>query len=348
MTRHSSFVPGERAPLLLGATRDGRFYSPDSQAGRPCVIVSLGLGGPEVARSRFDAVKSAFGPLGVEGVDLVVLAPQNAAVATALAEDPLARDIVVFLVDNAPLQAFESEDVSAVLVVDAGGRIVHVDKLGDEADLLFTVKGLVLELRREASAVRAMAAPVLMVPNVVGPQLRAALIDAFEGSDHQPGRMASLVDGSPAAKLDAAKKLRRDIELPQGEPIHTAVLDVLANRLVPEVRRAFRCEIASADRILLARYDETGGYFRRHRDNTAPQTAFRDFAVSINLNTDEYEGGELAFPEFDDHRYSPPAGAALIFSASLLHEALPVIRGRRYVVLSFLCTAQAQAQPVAA
>jgi predicted 2-oxoglutarate/Fe(II)-dependent dioxygenase YbiX len=29
-------------------------------------------------------------------------------------------------------------------------------------------------------------------------------------------------------------------------------------------------------------------------------------------------------------------GAAIVFSGSLLHEALPVTRGRRFVVLGFL------------
>ena len=69
-----------------------------------------------------------------------------------------------------------------------------------------------------------------------------------------------------------------------------------------------------------------------------------EFAISINLNTEDYEGGELLFPEFDDHRYSPPSGAAIIFSASLLHEAAPVTRGSRYVALSFLCSAGAMAR----
>ena len=69
-----------------------------------------------------------------------------------------------------------------------------------------------------------------------------------------------------------------------------------------------------------------------------------DFAISLNLNTHEYEGGELCFPEFDDHRYNPPAGGALVFSASLLHEAMPVTRGSRYVLLSFLGSAAAQAK----
>jgi predicted 2-oxoglutarate/Fe(II)-dependent dioxygenase YbiX len=156
--------------------------------------------------------------------------------------------------------------------------------------------------------------------------------------------MAGLVDGAPVAKLDAAKKHRRDIELTPDSPLHPQIVELFAERCAPEIRRAFQSDITFADRILIARYDDTGGYFRRHRDDMAPQTAFREFAVSLNLNTHDYEGGELLFPEFDDDRYSPPAGAAAVFSASLLHEAAPVTRGSRYVLLSFLCSAAAQAK----
>jgi predicted 2-oxoglutarate/Fe(II)-dependent dioxygenase YbiX len=34
--------------------------------------------------------------------------------------------------------------------------------------------------------------------------------------------------------------------------------------------------------------------------------------------------------------FSPPAGGAVVFSCSLLHEATPVTRGKRYVFLPFL------------
>jgi predicted 2-oxoglutarate/Fe(II)-dependent dioxygenase YbiX len=64
--------------------------------------------------------------------------------------------------------------------------------------------------------------------------------------------------------------------------------------------------------------------------------AHRRFAVSINLNTEEFEGGELRFPEFGDQRYRPVTGAAIAFSCSLLHEALHVTGGRRYVLMAFL------------
>ena len=79
-----------------------------------------------------------------------------------------------------------------------------------------------------------------------------------------------------------------------------------------------------------------GGYFRSHRDNTTKGTAHRRFAVTINLNSTDYEGGELRFPEFGQRTYKPPTGGAIIFSCSLLHEALPVTRGTRYAFLPFL------------
>jgi predicted 2-oxoglutarate/Fe(II)-dependent dioxygenase YbiX len=44
----------------------------------------------------------------------------------------------------------------------------------------------------------------------------------------------------------------------------------------------------------------------------------------------------LSFPEFGNRRYQPPAGGALVFSCSLLHEVSPVTRGRRYAFLPFL------------
>jgi predicted 2-oxoglutarate/Fe(II)-dependent dioxygenase YbiX len=122
---------------------------------------------------------------------------------------------------------------------------------------------------------------------------------------------------------------------------------MLARRLVPEIKRAFQADIAHLDRILIARYDDSGGYFRRHRDDAAPHIAYRQFALTLNLNTGDYEGGDLVFPEFSDDRVSPPAGGAAVFSASLLHEAMPVTRGRRYVLLTFLHTREAEARRLA-
>jgi len=62
----------------------------------------------------------------------------------------------------------------------------------------------------------------------------------------------------------------------------------------------------------------------------------RRFAVSINLNAEGVEGGDLRFPEFGSRTYRPPTGGAVVFCCALLHEATPVTRGRRYAFLPFL------------
>ena len=148
-------------------------------------------------------------------------------------------------------------------------------------------------------------------------------------------------------KIDGDKKHRFDLVLGPRDPFQGAVLGAILTRCLPEIKKAFQIEIAHTDRLLLARYDETGGFFRRHRDNAAPSVAFRQFALTINLN-DDYDGGCLQFPEYNLRRYRPRAGSAVAFSCSLLHEASAVTRGRRYCALTFLHDAAAQARWLAA
>jgi hypothetical protein len=61
-----------------------------------------------------------------------------------------------------------------------------------------------------------------------------------------------------------------------------------------------------------------GGHFRPHRHNTTKGTAHRRFAASLFLNSGEYEGGMLRFPEFATALYSAPAGVqrVLLLAAS--------------------------------
>jgi len=90
------------------------------------------------------------------------------------------------------------------------------------------------------------------------------------------------------------------------------------------------------ERYLVACYDaEQLGFFVAHRDNTTTGTAHRRFACTLNLNAEDYDGGELRFPEFGSRTYRAPTGGAVVFSCSLLHEAMPVTRGKRYAFLPF-------------
>jgi predicted 2-oxoglutarate/Fe(II)-dependent dioxygenase YbiX len=155
-----------------------------------------------------------------------------------------------------------------------------------------------------------------------------------------------------ASHLDEAARLDSDILLlihllDPADPTCQDLHDTLLHRIAPEVRKAFQVDICHMDRLLIARYEAGKGYFRRHRDNGAPTVMFPQFALSLNLNTDEYHGGHLTFPEYSSHVYGPAAGGGIVFSASLLHEALPVTSGTRYVLLTFLHDAAAETRRLA-
>ncbi|MDB5696497.1 MAG: redoxin protein [Sphingomonas bacterium] len=184
-------------------------------------------------------------------------------------------------------------------------------------------------------------APVLMVPHVLEPEFCRRLIDEHGAHTADPGGVMREQDGMTRLVIDPAVKLRRDHRLRAG-PLVEQLTTRLAVRLAPMIKRAFQFDVTQVERLLIGCYDaEDGGHFGAHRDDSTRGTVHRQFAVTINLNAGDYAGGELCFPEFGQRRYTPPTGAALVFSCSLLHRVMPVTRGRRYAMLPFLLDSKA-------
>ena len=178
-------------------------------------------------------------------------------------------------------------------------------------------------------------APVLITPRVLEPELCRRLIDYYHADGGAPSGVMREQNGKTVGVLDDFKRRRDTIITDQG------LIDTLrariARRLVPDIQKAFQFNATRIERYIVACYDAAdGGYFKAHRDNTTTGTAHRKFAVSINLNAEEFEGGDLRFPEFGPQTYRPPTGGAVVFSCSLLHEATRVTRGTRYATLPFL------------
>ncbi|HMO16178.1 MAG TPA: redoxin domain-containing protein [Pirellulaceae bacterium] len=179
-------------------------------------------------------------------------------------------------------------------------------------------------------------APVLVVPRIFEPKLCQALIDYYETSGGEESGFVRDVEGKTVVVHDFHHKRRRDQEI-LDEQLREACVHRLHDRLVPEIKKAFQFQATRIERYIVACYEsQTGGHFRAHRDNTTKGTAHRKFAVSLNLNTGQYQGGQVWFPEFGRQVYEAPAGGAVVFSCSLLHEATPVTAGKRYVFLPFL------------
>jgi predicted 2-oxoglutarate/Fe(II)-dependent dioxygenase YbiX len=180
-----------------------------------------------------------------------------------------------------------------------------------------------------------VGAPVLSIPRVLEPELCRRLVEIYEQCGGEPSGFMRDIEGKTTLVLDDSFKRRRDCSL--DDPQMRQALSARVERFVgPALQRAFQFQATRIERYIVACYAEEGGFFRPHRDNTTLGTAHRRFAVTINLNAEDYEGGDLRFPEFGGRTYRAPTGGAVVFSCSLLHEATPVTSGRRYAFLPFL------------
>jgi hypothetical protein len=174
-------------------------------------------------------------------------------------------------------------------------------------------------------------APVLVLPRVFEPEFCTQLIRLWGKGDHKDTGVSSHYGN---VDMRALKNTEDYVIV---EPMMLkAVSDRLAYRIGPELTKvfAFDREFTFDGHVVLSYSAEGRHFFAAHRDNGAPSTVDRVFAVSLNLN-DDFEGGELVFPEYAAIRVSPPAGAAAVFSCSLLHKVGPVTRGRRYALTTF-------------
>jgi predicted 2-oxoglutarate/Fe(II)-dependent dioxygenase YbiX/peroxiredoxin len=230
----------------------------------------------------------------------------------------------------------QSPELPVVLVCDPNQRLLDIAVVADDGAAVAVVRAALGRLARAAPGTFVRhAAPVLFVPDVLDEVWCARLI-ALWHDGHEEGRVATYVTGAVENRLTETTKRRLDHAITDRAVLRD-LSRTLARRIAPELVKAFHFQGFWFEPFIVMCYDAArGDFFRPHRDNLIPAFANRRFAITLNLNTGAYEGGDLRFPEYGDDVYVAPAGGALLFSCSLLHEALPVTRGRRFALLGFL------------
>lgn len=217
------------------------------------------------------------------------------------------------------------------LLLDPMMRVVaHADL--EHGDEIFD------RLRRSKSLPREEGiAPILIVPDIFEPGFCQYLIGRYEAEGGAVSGFMRDVDGKTVGIVDHRIKRRSDLFINDDEVLRQQIQIRLRRRLIPMIERFLNFRATRLERYVVACYDGDGegGFFKAHRDNTTVGTAHRRFACTINLNADDYEGGDLVFPEFGTRRYRAPTGGAAVFSCTMLHEATPVLRGKRYAFLPF-------------
>lgn len=227
--------------------------------------------------------------------------------------------------------------VAHTVLLDSRLRTLAVFSFDDPGSHVFRLLQLIDSLPPLGQPhVAEVQAPVMIVPRIFEPEFCHKLIAMYEQHGGTESGFMREQNGKTVGVYDYGHKRRQDFEIPD-EEIRRACMVRIHDRLVPEIEKAYQFKATRMERYIVACYDGTqSAHFRAHRDNTTKGTAHRKFAVSLVLNTGEFDGGYVWFPEYGRQMFAPPAGGAVVFSCSLLHEATAVTRGKRYVFLPFL------------
>ena len=328
---------GSAAPWFKAATLDGSGdYTFHTVAGRPILMLFMGMASHPPSRAAldrilsenpvFDDVRCSFFGITVDPDDALsgaiaqripgirYILDYNHAVSKAYGACPKG---------GVPYQPF-------ILILDRQLRVSGTFRLNQVDEALASLKASIAEAQPTDWA------PVLLLPRIFEPELCQTLIALYKRQGGDESGFMREIDGKTVGIIDHKHKRRSDYQIGDAA-LRRRIVARIDQRLRPGVQRAFQFNATRMERYIVACYDaEIGGHFRPHRDNTTKGTAHRRFAVTINLNSEDYEGGDLRFPEFGDRTYRAPTGGAVVFSCGLLHEATPVTNGKRYAFLPFL------------
>ena len=332
---------GERAPDMVLPTPQGtptHYYA--HAGGRPALLVHTRDDGLAAVRDLTAALSTDH-----ERLTVHVIGPQTVADALDGPEDP------AVLVDRngRAAAAYRTDGRTVAFLLDPSLRVLEgwavPDGVAVAADVASAVRQQLdaIDAATPAPQVVGMQAPVLIVPDVLSPAECDDLIALWHTDHTETGVETN--EGSTRRERPRAQPKRRAHHRPRAPRRVQALAPPIGRRLFVEVARCFNYRPKRFEGFKIGRYTaEDRGFFSLHRDNLSPTTAHRRFALTLNLSED-YEGGELRFPEYGPNLYRPPRGAALVFSGSLLHEVADVTAGERFVLLSFLFADETVRQP---
>ncbi len=329
---------GDPAPPVGAVDQTGTpvFSNADLVTGKPVVLIFRGqaeaLAGFRDLRPSFGKWNATLMAISLEGVtanaslhhrlglDFQILADEDGKIHGAYGVLADAPEPTVFLLDPAHRVA---RKIAGVAPSELAGKALQ------ELEALF---GGVASHRLGAHA------PVLLLPRLMGEADCEALVARW----HRPvGEWPSSQSASEGHKVEAGDfkvvhdgSYGRATEHVIQDPELERHLDrIMRRRLFPELKKAFQTAVSQRERYRISAYDAAAaGFLYPHRDNPIPAIAHRRFTVSVNLNAGDYEGGALRFREYGEDLYDVGRGTAIVWSAALLHEVLPVTSGRRFIL----------------
>jgi predicted 2-oxoglutarate/Fe(II)-dependent dioxygenase YbiX/peroxiredoxin len=337
----SRIAPGDPAPWFSARTPANPRYTFDTAAGRYIVLCFLASGGDPQAQAAMRAALGRDDLFNDRHAALFMVSTDPDDEASARLSNRIPGIRIIWDFDQTISTAYgaapqDSADGRCWIVIDPTLRVIanmafRADG-GDAAQLMALLETLPPPERFSGGELQA---PVLMLPRVFEPEFCSHLIDLYDANGGTESGFMREIGGRTVGVHDHNHKRRKDHILT--DP--ALILDVqkrFLRRVVPEIAKIHQFTVTRMERYIVSCYAaEDGGHFAAHRDNTTAGTAHRRFAVSVNLN-DDFDGGEVSFPEYGPRGFKAPPGGAVVFSCSLLHKVSRVTRGRRYAFLPFL------------
>jgi len=330
---------GDPAPHVVAVDETGElaYSNADLVTGRPLLLLFCPPSGEAAAEllAAFRDRAAAFASLeaGIHAVSRLPVDANQAAHAAQRLPFKLLTDATGDI-----FRTYGAEGAPVAVILDPNHRVARM--LRDNAPAALADAALAyLRATFPPRGLRVQAqAPILLLPRVLAEADCARLVEL-----HQRPVNVWATDGFRSEghtkeqgdfKVDHAGVYGQLTEYVVRDPALQQFLDQRFNRRVaPEMRKAFQTGVTQREHYRIARYDSTvGGVLHPHRDNSTKETAHRRFTMTINLNAGEYEGGALRFREYGDHFYEVERGTAVVWSATLLHEVMPVTKGARFVL----------------
>ena len=344
MSSYSILLPGDPAPWFRQrCTAPQGTYTFDMSAGRHVLLFFFGSSLDTGIQAELAQIKASCALFDARQANFFGVSADVADETEARLTESLPGIRFFWDADGVVGRLYGAQPLSPDQALPTRSRWVLLDPMLRVLGLMDHEPGMaahvvaVLETLLSTSRSRAdNVAPVLCLEHVFEPEVCQRLVAAYHaGGSVASGVLTEREVGRSTTISDAGFKRRRDCTLRDSALVQQVQARII-RRVVPEVRKVFQFEATRLERLIVACYDSADqGCFGAHRDNTVSATAHRRFAVSINLN-DDFEGGEISFPEFGTRSYRPGAGGAVIFSCSLMHAVSPVLRGRRYACLPFM------------
>jgi SM-20-related protein len=170
------------------------------------------------------------------------------------------------------------------------------------------------------------------------------------GSDYQLQDIAEILVSTNDVQNALVKDADQQRRSTSGRVTGIVEQGAVASRVVKLVRKAyageiepfFSCKLKSLETPQVLRYSR-GSHYKPHSDSDVINLEIgrwrkaqnRDYSLLIYLDED-YEGGELVFPNFN-YKLRPEAGMLVAFPSDCryLHGAMPVLSGIRHAIVSW-------------